>query len=868
MRSGQPPIALVQRVVCLVISSLLLLTPTASAEAVEPLPTTITPVRYKLQLTPDRALRSFGAELLIEFDVLEPTRKVVVNGAGLEISSARVDDREDAAVSHDAAAQQLVFGVPRPLDRGRHAILVRYRGKIGDRGPGLFRTRHGSQPQAEYLYTALCCNRQSRYLAPIWDDVGSKAVFELELVVPTHLDAVSTMPIRKREPVDEDRVRIVFQPTPRMTPHLFFFAIGTFERFARRHADSDVGVVVPHGMGVNAGMVLDTTVDAMTYLSDYLGRPYPLPKLDSMLLPRASGGAIANWGAIQYAQRYLSVREPAATREELQISYAIISHEVAHQWFGNLVTPRDRSHSWLTEGFAVWMENKIAAAFHPDWPSWLQATEYREAAMQLDARAVTHPVVLESANPDESGHIDTEITYDKGAQVLRMIEEYTGRQVFRAAVREYVAQHAYDSVVSRSFWKALAAAATPPVGEIGADFTEQVGVPLIQVTSTRCSGNSSTVVLRQAQFVVDASSRAPRVWHVPVSAMSLDQREPVSRIVGGSQPQELKLPGCAAVKVNVGNIGYFRTVYDARSFGAVAAAFGELAAADQLGLLHDQYALAEAGYVSFDDYLELASGLSARFDPFVNLQWVHSARALDRLYRGSAGQAMFRKFARARFGKLLRDIGWDVRPDEPAHMPLLRAALIELLGQFGDGDVQAEAARRFAAVDRHAARLPAVLRGPIMTVVGSMSDLHAADELLGQAVAARDEEERRLYWMALAAASDRQVARKVLDRILIEPGLGKALRSSVLVTLAGTHPQDVYASVEAGADALGADHVTVLLDVARVSADRRIAQRMSAFLPGRSQVHASALARVRAEILHRDEVRRTRLPQVTAWLSR
>lgn len=848
-----------RRAACAFLLSLLLLPQAQTVWA------TAVPVRYKLQVTPDRELRTFGAEMLLEFDVLEPTREIVVNSAGLEVIAARVDDREEAVVSHGATSQELEFGVAQPLRRGRHAILVRYRGKIGDGGPGLFRARHGSQ--SEYLYTALCCSRRARYLAPMWDHADSKAVFELELMVPEHLDAVSTMPIRAREPAGEGRVRIVFQPTPRMTPHLFFFAIGTFERFARWQAATDVGVVVPHGMAVNAEMVLDTTVEAMRYVSDYLGRPYPLPKLDSVLLPQASGGAIANWGAIQYAQRYLSARAPASTREELQISYAIISHEVAHQWFGNLVTPNDRAHSWLSEGVAVWMENKITAEIHPDWPSWLHATEHREAAMQLDARAVTHPVVLESVNSGELGPIDTEITYDKSAQVLRMVEAYTGEQAFRAAVRKYVAQHAYGNVRSRAFWKTLADASTPPVREIGADFTEQAGVPLIYVMSTRCSGNSSTVVLRQEQFHGDASSRAQRIWRVPVAAMSLDQRESVSGIVRGPALHELKIPGCAAVKVNVGNIGYFRTMYDARSFGAIAKAFAELDAADQLGLLHDQYALAEAGYAPFDDYLDLASRLSARFDPFVNLQWVRSARSLDRLYRGSAGQVAFRKFARAHFGKWLRDIGWDIRPGEPAHMPSLRAALIELLGQFDDEDVQAEAVRRFAAVDRNVTRLPAGLREPIMVVIGSMSDLHAAAELLGRAVGARDEKEQRLYWMALAFASDPQVARKVLDRILIEPGISKELRSSVLVTLAGTHLEDVYASVEAGGDALGADHVTMLLDVAKVSADRRIAQRLSDFVSTSPPVHASTFARVRAEILHRDEVRRTRLPQVTAWLS-
>lgn len=841
-------------------------------EAAEPSSATVVPVRYKLQLTPDRTLRAFSAQMLLDVEVMEPTQEVVVNSAELEIASARVDEQEEVQIDYDAARQRLSFTVARPLSRGRHTIVVRYGGRIGDSGPGLIRVLDGPQPQAEYLYTALCCGGRARYLAPMWDEAGSKAVFELELIVAEHLDAVSTMPVLHRTPVGDRTVRIAFPPTPKMTPHLFFFAVGPFERFARRHSSIDLGIVVPRGVPVNAALVLDSTVEAARYLGEYLGRPYPLPKLDSVLLPNAPGGAIANWGAIQYAQRYLTVRAPVSTREELQISYAMIAHEVAHQWFGNLVTPKDADHTWLSEGFAVWMENKIAAEFHPEWPSWLHASEYREAAMRLDGRAATHPVVPDLAAAEQRGPVDTEITYDKSAQVLRMIEAYVGEQAFAAAVREYVERNAYGSVVSQDFWKTLESVSALPVRQIGTDFTEQTGVPLIVVTGTRCSGGSSTVVLRQERFGRDARTRAPRAWRVPVSAMTMSQRAdqgaPKYRIVSGTDSQDLTVPGCGPIKVNIGETGYFRTRYDAHSFAAIRSVFAALPAADQLGLLRDQYALAEAGYTSFDDYLDLASALSSQVDPFVNLQWVYSARVLDRLYRGRPDRAAFREFARAWFSKLLHGVGWEPQSREPTHMPLLRAALIDLLGQLQDDVVHAEAARRFAAAGHDPTKVPAVLREPIMKTIGTAIDLRGADELLERARGTDQAQEQKLLWLAVASASDRQVARTVLDRVSAEPAIPKDVRSSVLIALAASHPEDVYEHVEANTDVRVGEQVRLLLDVAGNSSERRVAERLGRFLSNAPQVPVPALARVRADILHRDDLRRLRLPQVSAWLSR
>jgi aminopeptidase N len=455
----------------------------------------------------------------------------------------------------------------------------------------------------------------------MWDVPALKASYELELRLASGRDVVSVMPVFERVPVNDGsrergegipaRERVLFQATPPLTPYLFAFAIGEFDRVSAVSGSTPLSIVLPTGMAAGAAYALGATGETLGYLERYLDEPYPLPKLDAILLPGARGGAISNWGAIQYAERYLVVDAVRSSEEERFVTSALVAHELAHQWFGNLVTPAGPGDRWLSEGVAAWLEHGAIQALHPDWRPWLRAVQHREAAMRIDAGARSHAIAAAGSAGPASGPgppvaLMNEIVYDKSAQVLRMLESFAGAEVFRRTLQSFLDRHRHGVIDDSDLWAAFEATSLARVAEIGRDFISQAGVPLIEVLQTRCERDRSVVLLKQGRFGTDEESRAPREWRVPVTAMSLSAREPVTAVVRGQRPVEIAVPGCGAVKVNAGQIGYYRTRYDPQSFDALRASFGALQTEERLGMMHDEMALADAEYVPYSRYLQLA----------------------------------------------------------------------------------------------------------------------------------------------------------------------------------------------------------------------------------------------------------------------
>ena len=562
----------------------------------------VRPISYRLIVTPDPASMRFEGEIHLHFEVLQPIRQIALDSSNLEIRSARIEGVGELAFRLDAPTQRVLFDSGRVLNPGAHDMVVRYAGRIIDGLGGFFRPneRKDLPPDAVPIYASSCCVAMARRIAPLWDEPDQKAVFQLELIVDERADAVSNMPIESRRPAPGGRSRIVFQATPKMSTHQLFFTVGSYERQSTNAGNVEIGVLLPRGTARNGTFALAATREILEHLNQRLALPYPLPKLDSVGLPVPSAGAIEYWGSILYSERYLAVGEAWSTAEELQAGYKHVAHELSHQWFGNLVTSRDWRHNWLNEAFAEWLSIEVTDHFHPEWDVWLKQAPAREAVMQLDARSTSHPVLLRSVNIEDQGAVFDSFTYVKGSQIVRMLAELAGPDRFQAALRDYLRQFAYGNASSDDLWRALSAQLPAEVEQVGRDFIEQEGVPLIDVLSTRCKAGDTTISLRQDRHGLDEASRSPRRWRVPVTAMTLEAREVRSRIISGPEPVQLIVPGCGAVKVNLGGTGYFRTRYDGKSLQALQAELSRLSPADRRNLSDDQSALESAQDVATD----------------------------------------------------------------------------------------------------------------------------------------------------------------------------------------------------------------------------------------------------------------------------
>ena len=373
----------------------------------------------------------------------------------------------------------------------------------------------------------------ARRVLPSWDEPGFKTTFTLQATVPTGQMAVSNMPVASRTDLGAGRTRVSFLPTPKMSTYLLFFSMGDFDRLTATTDGTEIGVVTQAGLSSQAAFALESSRRVLAEYNQYFGSPYPLPKLDNVAAPGSSMfySAMENWGAI-FTFEYAILLDPSiSTQADRQDAFETAAHEIAHMWFGNLVTMKWWDDLWLNEGFASWLGGRTTEKLHPEWNTRLTAVNSREQAMSRDALATTHPVVQRVTSVEQAIQAFDAISYLKGEAVLRMLEDYVGSDAWRAGVQRYINAHRYGSTVSQDFWRAIEDASGKPITAVAHDFTLQPGIPLIRVDESACKAGRTHLRLSQAEFSKDRPDRKPLSWRVPVIARAIDGRQDVRTLV-------------------------------------------------------------------------------------------------------------------------------------------------------------------------------------------------------------------------------------------------------------------------------------------------------------------------------------------------
>jgi aminopeptidase N len=573
-----------------------------------------------------------------------------------------------------------------------------------------------------------------------------------------------------------------------------------------------------------------------------------------------------NWGAIYYFDYALLVDPKLTTEADKQNIYVDIAHEMAHQWFGDLVTMAWWDDLWLNEGFASWMENKATDHFHPEWKIWLQTKGGEQGAMRTDARSGTHPVITPIHDVFAAANAFDNITYEKGHSVIHMLEDYVGPDVFRAGVRNYIAHHAYGNTVTDDLWTEIDKVSPKKITGIAHDFTLQAGVPLISIDSPGGKG----VRLTQSRFGADAASKAPRRWRTPVTVWNIG--EPW-RVVVSSDKAAVAADAVTrnAPLINAGQVGYFRSAYSPELWNGVVGIFGRLKPEDQLGLIYDSRALGEAGYAPMSNFLGLARTAQGSDDSVVLRALVQQLTALDDLYEGQSGQAAYRAFARARLAPAFARFGWDAKPGEPDNDALLRRTLLVALGQFDDPAVIAEARRRFTAFLAAPDSLKGNGRQIVLQIVAAHADAAAWDQLHTLAQQATDPTDKARFYHYLGVAKDPALADRALALSLTKDPPTTAA-PELISGVSEAYPEKAFAFALAHRTAVE----TMIEPTSRTSFFARLISnaRSGAVLPQlkafAETVPASARGEVTksvASINYRLEVVQKRLPQADRWLA-
>jgi aminopeptidase N len=838
------------------------------------LPNAVTPEHYRIDFTPNAEALTFKGSAEIDVVVHRATNSIVLNAADLVIDSASLAGESKAPlVSYDKAIETATLTFDRPLTTGAHTLKLAYHGTIYQSASGLFALDYQSpKGRLRALFTQFE-NSDARRFVPCWDEPGIKATFDLSATLPADLMPISNMPVASTDVIAGGLKRVHFARSPKMSSYLLFFGAGDFERVHRMVAGVDVGIVVKRGDTANAAYALDAASALLPYYNDYFGMPYPLPKLDLIAGPGSSQffGAMENWGAIFYFEQFLLVDARLSTQSDRQSVYSMIAHEMAHQWFGDLVTMAWWDDLWLNEGFASWMANKATDHFHPEWKVWLQSLSAKQAVMQRDARDGTHPIIATIDDVAQATSAFDNITYFKGEAVIRALESHVGESAFRAGVRRYMRDHQYGNTVTDDLWAAIGKESPVPIIQVAHDLTQQAGVPMVNMLSSRCSGGKTTLSLNQTHYAIDASSTAARVWHLPVKVATLGQA-PTAIIVSGAAPAQVVTSGCGPAILNAGQGGYLRSRYTHEGLAAIAARYADLSPDDQLGVLNDTVSLGNAGKLPMSDYLDLTKSIPATADPVVLSTLVGQFRSLDRLYRGLATQPAFRAYARRVLKPQFMRLGWDARAGETDNTAILRATLIAALGEFGDPDVIAETRKRFEQYLAKPSSFSAGARRSLLSVVAAQADQPVWDKLRQLAKAAPSELERKELYELLGSAENDDLMQQALA-LVFSGELPSTIGPNVLDSASERHP-------EAALDFAIAhwDKLSKMLEVSSAlrfvpgltvnSTNLKTVDTLNAF----AAVHAPENARqdyvlAIARIRYSANVRATRLPEVDRWLA-
>lgn len=842
------------------------------------LPRSVRPSHYDVTVTPDAKALTFAGKAAITVDVVEATSTITLQAADLAIAKAALATSAGkrlgaATVSLDTAAQTATFTFAKAIAPGSYVLSIDYTGKINTQAFGLFaldyKAADGSAKRA--LFTQFE-NSDARRFMPSWDEPFYKATFSLKTIVPSGEMAVGNLPVESRKDLGKGQTLVTFGQSPKMSTYLLFFGVGDFERKTAQAGATEVGVITKRGDLAQADYALGASVDLLPWMNDYFGTPYPLPKLDHIAAPGRSQffSAMENWGGIFYFENAMLLDPKIASNALRERIFTVVAHEMAHQWFGDLVTMSWWDDLWLNEGFASWMESRATEKFHPEWHPELGALGSRELAMSQDAYVTTHPIIHHIATVEEASQAFDSITYSKGEAVIRMLEAYAGSDKWQAGVQAYMKRYQHSNTVTDDLWTEIEKASGKPIAQIAHDFTLQPGIPLVKVTAS-CKAGQTSLMLEQGEFTRDRADKQPLAWRVPVRAAGLGGAPSETLLQGKGA---LTVAGCAPVVVNAGQSGYYRVLYDRATFAALAKSIAKVQPVDQLGILNDAVALGYAGTQPMADMLDLVKGLPADASPQVMERAANVIAGLADYAEGNAKrEAALSRFATARLLPVLTRLGWTPRADEPVVDGDLRGTLIETLGRLGEPTVLAEARRRFAASKTDPAAIDPSLKVSILTVVARNADAQTWDTLHAMAKEETSAQVKTTLYSLLGKASDPALADKALALSLTdEPGL---TTSPVIVSsVGGEQPDKAFDFVIAHHDAVmarvdGSGATRYVAKLAQGSADPAMAGKLKAYAEARLPVGARRpVDEAIAKIQDRIKVKDTRMGEVDTWLAK
>jgi puromycin-sensitive aminopeptidase len=735
------------------------------------LPKTVTPRRYQLRLIPDLTQFTFAGEESVAIVVNSPTAEIVLNALELEIDRVSVERGKtslNGRAELDPKKERVVLRFERALETGEWRLKVAFRGILNDKLHGFYRSQY--QVAAGKTHTAATTQFEStdaRRAFPCWDEPELKASYRVTLVVDQDLTAISNAHAESAKPsAIKGKKEVVFAETMVMSTYLVAFIVGEFEATAPVDAGTPLRVVHVPGKDNLTSFAKEIGAFSLKYFANYYGLPYPGDKVDLIAIPDFASGAMENLGAITFRETALLVDEKTASRAELERVADVVSHENAHMWFGDLVTMTWWNGIWLNEAFATFMEMLAVDKWKPHWRRWDSFSVSRAAAMAIDGLKSTRPIEFTVNSPEDARAMFDVLTYEKGASVLRMLEQYMGEEEFRKGIAAYLKKHEYANAETTDLWDALEESSRQPVRRMMDSWIFQPGFPILRAEAG--SDGKSLKLSQRRFFLLPDGTENDQLWHVPLMIRAKTQRGIITKkIVLSERETTVALDGKFEwALLNEGGHGFYRVNYNPALLQSITHNLAALKPIERFGLVNDTWAATVAGLSPLPEFLKMARLLTGETDINAWRALLGAFNYLDMIVGDSDRPALaaeVRKIVGPAFAKL----GWEPQAAEDELTRQLRGVLAATLGSYGeDAEVRAKAKQLYSLWDDDPSKADRDIAPALVSILAYSGDAGRYEEFKKKFKSARTPQEEQRYLFALANFRDKALLRRTADMSL------------------------------------------------------------------------------------------------------
>ena len=725
-----------------------------------------TPVNYKIRIEPDLVNFTFAGSAQILLNALQPVKEIPMNLLDIAVWSCKVLEKNTFVACPffvDSQKEELRIFLPEAMT-GNITVRIDYQGHINDQMAGFYRSSFIRGSKQMYIAVTQFQESDARRAFPCMDHPAKKATFDIEMDVEENLVAISNSPIQSETKLGNGKKRMTFERTPKMSTYLVFFGVGEFESVQSQN-DPRVRVVTLPSKKKYAPFALEFGGKALEFSEAYYGISYPLAKLDLIAIPDFAFGAMENWGAVTFRENLLLYYPEMTSKSAQQRICEIIAHEIAHQWFGNLVTPSDWKYLWLNESFATYFGYGAVDHYYPEWDTWEQFLDGMTAsALSRDALHETTAIEIPSGEHVVINTSTAPIIYNKGGSILRQIEGYIGQDDFRKGLQDYLRAHEYGTAASRHLWESFENVSNQPIGSMMKSWIEQPGFPIVDVQRI-----GHTLILDQKRFTYLPNDSGQK-WVIPILInLFFDAGESRQMTVLMDDAQmEIDIPSdTAAYKVNDRQTGFYRVRYkDRKNLEALGRRISDqiLFPEDRWGLQNDFYALVKRGDVFLSDYLLFLSHYRTE-TAYLPLTGIVSSLSEAYLVMDADGKEKISLWALAWYEEILEKIGHEPRKTERNTTSILREQLIWAAALFGSTQIHEFAHHRFSAL-LEGAPVHSDLMRCVMQVGALTGDAQVFDWFDARFKASEIEHERLNILAALGCFKDETLIKKTQKYIL------------------------------------------------------------------------------------------------------